>query len=407
MSEIQDEPDFRTRTPVALYEGAPPPIREPHIDVSALPDLTAGQVAIAPLPQAYTIPATWYTHTAFHQADQQVLIAQHWQYVGHTSQFAERGDALFVNVAGEPVVVVHDTAVPEGFRAFFNVCLHRAGSLAVRKHAQRPTFQCQYHGWTYFLDGMLRGVPDWDRVELFDKEAYALRPVRLAIWEGLIFVDVSGRAPDLSTVMAGIAERIRPYDLASKRFYRQDKYEIHCNWKVYMDNYLEGYHIPIVHPELNRILDYRQYVVETAEYYSLQTSPLQTDEANVYSGLGADGQHAFYYTIFPNFMLNIAPGRLQTNVVVPLAPNRCLVVFDYFYDEAVLGNETAIAQEIAYSDLIQQEDIEVCEKVQMGLQSRAYQQGRFSVKREEGVYHFQRLVKQAYGRVLANSAAPP
>lgn len=387
------------RTPVQLYDGAPPPLREPVIDLAKLPDLSPMQVAIDPLPLAYTIPASWYTHDGFHEADLQMVMAQTWQYVGHLSQLAEPGDALYRTIADNPIVVVCDPEAELGVRAFFNVCLHRAGPLAVRKGCRRATFQCQYHGWTYFLDGMLRGVPDWDRVDLFDKADYALRPVRVAVWQGLIFVDLSGQAPALSEVMAGIETRIQPQSLVDKRFYRRDEYEIACNWKVYMDNYLEGYHIPIVHPELNRILDYRQYVVETAVHYSLQTSPFQAED-NVYSGLGAEGHEAFYYTIFPNFMLNIVPGRLQTNHVVPLAANRCLVVFDYFYDEPVLAHKEAIEAEIAYSDLIQKEDIEVCEQVQMGLQSRAYNQGRFSVKREKGVYHFQSLLKRFYQRAL-------
>lgn len=382
-----------------LREGAPPPIQPPTIDPDSLPDLTPEMVSVDPLPRSYTIPASWYIADAFHAADQEWVMARTWQYVGHVGQLTQPGDAIATHVAGEPILVVYDPAASQPIRAFFNVCLHRAGPLAV-KQGQRPVLQCQYHGWTYFLNGMLRGVPDWDRVELFNKEDYGLRPVRVSTWQGLIFVNVSGDAPPVEEVMAGIAERIAPISLAEKRFYRRDQYEIACNWKVYMDNYLEGYHIPIVHPELNKILDYRQYVVETAPDYSLQTSPFQAGD-NVYSSLGGAGSAAYYYTIFPNFMLNIVPGRLQTNLVVPLAADRCLVIFDYFYDEAVLANEEAIQKEIAYSDFIQQEDIEVCEQVQIGLRSRAYHQGRFSVKREEGVYHFQSLLKRYYAEVIA------
>jgi choline monooxygenase len=101
-------------------------------------------------------------------------------------------------------------------------------------------------------------------------------------------------------------------------------------------------------------------------------------------------------------MLNLVPGRLQTNIVIPISADRCKVIFDYYYDEAVLANEDAILSEIAYSDTVQQEDVEICEQVQQGLQSRVYVQGRFSVKREAGVYHFQTLLKQRYAALMGS-----
>jgi choline monooxygenase len=387
--------DFLPRTPVHIET------TENQSAVSTLltlPDLSPEILAVEPLPRAYTIPSRWYTDPRYHEADQQVLFARTWQNVGHVEQFKQPGDAIYTHVAGNPIVVVYDPEASQRFRAFYNVCLHRAGPLAVKGEG-RKVFQCQYHGWTYFLNGMLRGVPDWDRVELFNKEDYGLRSVHLDIWQGLIFVNLDENPIPLQSVFAGIEERIAPMRLDTKHFYRRDEYEIACNWKVYMDNYLEGYHIPIVHPDLNRVLDYRQYIIETAEYYSLQTSPFQSD-ANVYTALGGVGNQAFYYTVFPNFMLNILPGRVQTNIVIPVAPDRCKVIFDYFYDEAVLANEDAIQEEIRYSDMIQQEDVEICEQVQRGLQSRVYVQGRFSVKREAGVYHFQSLLKRFYREQL-------
>lgn len=383
--------DFIGRTPVHVAEKTVPPSAAYLVD---LPDLTPETLAVDPLPRAFTIPASWYTDPGYHEADQHVVFAQTWQYVGHVDQFKQPGDAVYTHVAGNPIVVIYDPEASQEIRAFYNVCLHRAGPLTVRGD-KRKVFQCGYHGWTYFLNGILRGVPDWDRVELFNKEDYSLRPVNVSVWQGLIFVNLSPQPTPIETVFAGIEERITPMRLDTKRFYRRDEYELACNWKVYMDNYLEGYHIPIVHPDLNRILDYRQYVTETAPHYSLQTSPFQVGD-NVYSSLGGDGNGAFYYTVFPNFMLNIVPGRLQTNIVVPVAADRCKVIFDYFYDEHVLANEDAIRQEIHYSDMVQQEDVEICEQVQQGLRSRVYDQGRFSVKREAGVYHFQTLLKQYY-----------
>src|SRR5262249_10524854 len=150
-----------------------------------------------------------------------------------------------------------------------------------------------------------------------------------------------------------------------------------CNWKVYMDNYLEGYHVPYVHPELCKLYDYRNYTTEVHHYYSLQCSPLSGQE-NIYTR-GEGG--AYYYCIFPNFMLNILPGRLQTNLVLPLAHNRTLVIFRYYYDDVTSPAALKmIEDDLRYSDRVQQEDMQICEHVQKGLESRAYDRGRFSVK---------------------------
>lgn len=258
--------------------------------------------------------------------------------------------------------------------------------------------QCQYHGWTYLLDGSLRGVPEFDRVELFDKKDYGLVPVQIDIWEDMIFINLSENPMPVASTFEGIPERIAPISLRSKKFYKRVTYDVKCNWKVYVDNYLEGYHLPYVHPELCNLLDYQKYVTETFEQYSLQHSPF-TAQDNLYNTTAGE---AYYYFVFPNFMLNILPGRLQTNLVQPVAHDRTRVIFDYFYDDIESAQALKMmAEDIAYSHRIQIEDIEICEHVQKGLASKAYDRGRFSVKCEQGVYHFQQLLKQAYREAVS------
>ena len=159
-----------------------------------------------------------------------------------------------------------------------------------------------------------------------------------------------------------------------------------------MDNYLEGYHVPIVHPELNKVLDYTNYVTEAHPWYSLQYSPFRSDADN--SMYGANATEAFYYCVFPNLMLNIIAGRLQLNYVRPLDAEHCEVIFDYFYDDVTShAAQEQIATDVRYSEEVQREDEEICAHVQHGLHSRSYHTGRFSVEREEGVHHFQALLK--------------
>ena len=208
-----------------------------------------------------------------------------------------------------------------------------------------------------------------------------------------------GPAPEpIESVFAGIRERVAPTRLAELRFVRQVDYEVACNWKVYVDNFLEGYHVPYVHPELCTLYDYENYVTEVYERYSVQVGPL-TGERNVYTVGGGD---ALYYFVFPNLMLNVVPGRLQLNVVQPVGPDRCRVLFRYYYDDPdAAGTRERIEADVTFSDQVQLEDAAICERVQRGLGSRAYDRGRFSVRFEEGVYHFQQLLKRAYREWLA------
>jgi choline monooxygenase len=360
------------------------------INKTALPDFTIGTLSSVPIERSETIPSSWYTDPRFHEFDHEAIFARTWQHVGHLGKVQNPGDYFLAEVAENPIIVVRGQ--DHKLRAFYNVCRHRGGPLATEDGCAKA-LQCQYHGWTYLLDGSLRGVPEFDRVELFDRKDYGLIPVQLDVWNGLVFVNLSESPAPLNTILAGIGERIAPIQLDTKKFYQRMVYELNCNWKVYVDNYLEGYHLPYVHPELCNLLDYQKYVTETYQYYSLQYSPF-TKEDNLYRA--SDGA-AFYYFVFPNFMLNLLPGRLQTNLVVPLAHNRTRIIFDYFYDDLDSpGTQKIIRDDIEYSDRIQKEDMEICEHVQKGLQSRAYHRGRFSVKCEQGVYHFQSLLKEFY-----------
>jgi choline monooxygenase len=363
-----------------------------------LPDIPAEQLARVPVERSETLPSAWYTDPRFADADREWIFARTWQGIAHAAQVARAGEYAVGNIAGEPVIVVRGKDMV--LRAFYNVCRHRGGPLALADGCANA-LQCKYHGWTYMLDGTLRGVPAMDRTELFDKRDFGLVPIGVAEWEGLVFVNLDPGAPPLDQYVAGIGERIAPIRLGALHFARRVDYEVKCNWKVYVDNYLEGYHVPYVHPELAKLYDYQRYVTTVHPWYSLQHSPLTGD--NLYSRDG--GGEAFYYCVFPNFMLNILPGRLQTNLVLPEGPDRCRVIFQYFYDDVSSPwAEARIAEDLQYSDAVQQEDIEICERVQQGLSSRAYDRGRFSVKYEEGVHHFQQLVKDAYRAGI--SAAP-
>src|SRR5450432_116748 len=340
------------------------------------------------LSRASTIPARWYTDPAMLEAERRAVFARTWQAVGRSDWVAEPGHYFGCEIAGEPVLVARGE--DGGLRAFSNVCRHRGSLLAEEGQGCGPMIRCPYHGWTYKLDGSLFAQPEFEGVADWDRSTVCLPRFQATAWGPFVFVNQDAAAPPLAEVLGAIPGEIAQIGCAIDRLrfsYRRD-YVIACNWKVYIDNYLEGYHLPTAHPSLFRELDYAEYRVDTHRYYSSQIAPIREGTPR-YGFLGGNRQ-ALYYWIFPNFMLNVYPDNLSSNIIVPLGPERTLTIFEWFaYSDDGVEQAT-----IDFSDEIQQEDIRICESVERGLRSRNYNQGRFSVKRENGVHHFHGLLDE-------------
>lgn len=342
---------------------------------------------ITALESATALPARFYVGETMLAMEKRAVFARSWQLVAHQGQLAEAGDHVVEQVGDVPVIVVRGQ---DGvLRAFPNVCRHRAGPLALCNGKGARALHCKYHGWSYTLEGQLRSAPEMQGAADFDVSSIRLPPLRVVEWQGLVFVALSDNVPPFEEVYAGITERIAPIDLAAMRFLRRDSYDIACNWKVYIDNFLEGYHLPHVHPGLSKVLDYRVYDTDLFPWHSLQHSPLR-NSGDIYG----DGE-AFYYFVYPNVMLNIMPGRLQTNRILPLGPDRCRVEFDYYYAQDDKA-QARIANDQAFSDEVQAEDITICEAVQKGLVSGTYEAGRLCPKRESALWLFHNQLRAAY-----------
>lgn len=347
------------------------------------------------LAAAHTPPSDWYLDPERLRLEERRIFARTWQVVGREEALAQPGDYLTASVAGEPLVVARGD---DGrLRAFSNVCRHRAGPVAVGC-GRRHTLQCRYHGWTYALDGRLLATPEFEGVTGFAREAQSLPAARVESWAGFVFVNLDPQAPALGDVLGGIPAETAALPLERMRLYKTHDYELACNWKVYVDNYLEGYHIPTVHPGLFAQLDYNAYRVETARFHSKQYAPLRTGaQDSLYHRHLPEGEQplALYYWLFPNLMLNIYPDNVQINVILPLGPERTLTRFEwYVLDPQRPGLGEEFARSFAFSDEVQQEDIAVCEAVQRGLRSRMYTSGRYSVRRENGLHHFHGLLAE-------------
>ena len=342
------------------------------------------------LDHAATIPSSYYLDAAVLQDEYRSLFGRTWQLVGHAQKVAEPGSYFTAMVGNEPVLVVRGN---DGeLRAMSNVCRHRAGPVAYGE-GKRPVLQCRYHGWTYGLDGALLTTPELEGIACFERADHSLPPFQVAVWSELVFVNLDPHAMSLTDFLGELIGDMATRDYRGFKLAARKEWELDCNWKVYVDNYLEGYHIPIVHPSLFREIDYPKYRTEEKGWYSIQHAPLRKPDRIRTEN---PGDEAKYFWLFPNLMLNVYPDNFSTNLIVPIGHERTLTVFEWYFRDPD-GAKREIDDTVAFSDEIQLEDIEICEAVQRGLRSSTYTSGRYSPKRENGVHHFHGMYADAMG----------
>ncbi len=343
-----------------------------------------------PLEEARTIPGGWYTDPRVLDLEEREVFGATWQLAARGDQVAAPGQYVTATVGGEPIVVVRGK---DGIlRAFYNVCRHHAAAVMTEPEGRAERLRCPYHGWTYSLEGHLKVVPEWDGVCRFAKEDNGLVPVSVASWENLVFVHLGARPPALEEYLGRMVPMAAPLGLGALQFVERREWTIACNWKVFVDNYLDGgYHIPFLHRGLNSILPFGEYTIECMDRFCLQSSPIEAGTGDAMTSQVRKGR-AQYFWLYPNLMLNWYEGYLDTNLVVPMGPNAMKVVFDFYFADTSEAARERNAKSIAVSAGIQDEDHAICASVQRGLKSRAYGAGRLSVRREAGEHLFHRLL---------------
>jgi choline monooxygenase len=368
--------------------------------MKSLKEIIASYDPSAPLDQASTIPASWYIDERVYGLELQNVFAQSWQLVGRADQVGNPGQYITSEIAGEPVVVVR--GADNGLRGFFNVCRHHAAAVMNEAEGTAKQLRCPYHGWTYSLEGELKGTPDFTGVCDFDRAANGLFPIEAAVWENWVFVrtETGGQhqPPNDSSSLENflgvdLIKQIRPLGLESLHWMERRHYSFDCNWKVFVDNYLDGgYHVPHLHKGLDSVLDYSNYMIENGEHFCLQWSPLVSEGAEAQTGAVRKGDRALYYWIYPNFMINWYQGAMDTNLVIPLRVDKTEVIFDFYFPDVSAEARERNQASIEVGQRIQDEDVAICKSVQRGLNSRAYNAGRLSVRREAGEHLFHRLL---------------
>jgi len=358
---------------------------------SSLRDIVASYNDRNPLEHASTIPAPWYVDGRIAELERQNVFGRTWQVVARVDQLRQPGQFVTAELAGEPLVIVRGSNGQ--LRAFYNVCRHHAAAVVTEKQGQASILRCPYHGWSYGLDGSLKGAPEFEGVCGFDRSQNGLVPVRVDTWEQFVFVNLHPNAGSLAEFLGRLVQRVAPLNLGSVHFFERRSYSLNCNWKVFVDNYLDGgYHVPHLHKALNSVLEYKQYTIENEDRYCLQSSPMVTSEVDAATSATRTGDRAWYFWQYPNFMINLYQGYMDTNLVLPDGVDRCTVIFDFYFDDVSESAAERNQQSIAVGERVNDEDVGICEAVQRGLHSRTYGAGRLSVRREAGEHLFHRLL---------------
>jgi choline monooxygenase len=358
-----------------------------------LSEIIASYRRDAPLERASTIPASWYVDTRVLDLEMRTVFSRGWQVAGRVDQLQRPGQFVSCEMpSGEPVVIVRGADAT--LRGFFNVCRHHAAAVVTSPEGTTAHLRCPYHGWTYALDGTLKGTPDFTGVCDFDRSAHGLVPVAVDTWGKWVFVGMEPGGPSLPEFLGSdLADRFRTHDLSGLHWLERRLYTVDCNWKVFVDNYLDGgYHVPYLHKALDSVLDYSTYTIENGRRFCLQSSPIVADGAEARTSAVRTGERAFYYWLYPNFMINLYAGAMDTNLAIPRGPDRTDVIFDFYFSDVSPSARAHNLASIAVSEQIQDEDVSICASVQRGLRSRAYTAGRLSVRREAGEHLFHQLL---------------
>jgi phenylpropionate dioxygenase-like ring-hydroxylating dioxygenase large terminal subunit len=347
-------------------------------------------------PGAKTLPQRYFVSPQIFAEEQEKIFASNWVLVGHQSQLLERGDYYLADVAGESLIVAKDQR--STIRAFYNVCRHRGARLCEQQNGHAAAVQCGYHAWTYALDGRLLGAPHMDETPGFKKADYPLKPARLGLWEGFIFVNLS----DASTGREGysslekwftpLAGKFSAWNLATLRSARRIEYDVRANWKLMFQNYSECYHCLGVHPELSKISPYDSAENDLTEGPFLGgfmriannkslTMSSKTCALPVGNFGNEDFRFVFYYSIFPNMLLSLHPDYVMVHQLEPLSSERTRIVCNWFFNpEAFDRSDFNPDDAVDFWDMVNKQDWHVCELSQQGISSRGYEPGPYSAR---------------------------
>ena len=352
--------------------------------------------------KATTLPGSFYKSGELFNLSKENIFAKTWQIVGDGSKLKLSNSAkpfkFMDGFIDEPLLLVNDKN--NNVNCFSNVCTHRGNLLVENSCIIKKDITCNYHGRRFKPCGQFLSMPETNGMQNFPSKEDNLTKVPLQKWKQFLFSSLEPRN-DLTAFVNEMDKRVgwMPiedfiYDSNASR-----DYLVKANWALYCDNYLEGFHIPFIHKDLAKTLDYSKYNTEIYRYSNLQL------------GIASGGEHcfdlpessvdygkeiaAYYFWIFPNMMFNFYPWGLSLNIVKPISTKLTKVEFKtYIWDESKLELGAG-----SILDKVEREDEDIVEQVQKGVSSRFYKHGRYSPRMEKGVHHFHTLISDFLNQV--------
>src|SRR6266487_3232560 len=343
---------------------------------------------------AKTLPQQYFVSDEISRREQEQIFSKQWILVGHQSQIVRNGDYFVAEVNGESLIVIRDKN--GRMHGFFNVCRHRGTRLKEDACGHASAIQCPYHAWTYGLDGRLIGAPHMDELPGFDKADYSLRAVRLALWEGFIFINLDENAMPLQEWFAPLNGKFSHWNMPILRLAKRIEYDVRANWKLMFENYSECYHCPGVHPMLAKVSPYDSAQNDLSEGpflggfmkinkgagLTMSGKACALPVGGIKRGDGEEGEDdglVFYYSIFPNMLLSLHPEYVMVHQLWPKSPERTLIVCDWFFHPDAFNRPDFKPDDaIEFWDMTNKQDWHVCELSQQGIASRVYEPGPYS-----------------------------
>ncbi len=355
--------------------------------------------------QSWTIPARYYRDAAVFEAEKDAIFHRAWWYAGHVSRVSEPGSYLTTRIHEQNVFVIRGR--DGALRAFYNVCQHRGHEL-LRGEGRTNVITCPYHAWAYDFEGTLRSAHNSKNVRGFDACDFALKGVRVEEFCGLIFVNLDPDATPFREQSGDLEKELRHYcpQIDTLAYAQRDTYDVRANWKVLIDNFLECYHCHCAHKDFVDLVDMPSYrSIPEGIYSSHCSGQARNTDSRAYSFKPGDVDFGYAgWFVWPNLTIWIYPGEpnLSTLQMLPTGPETCTEYQDWFVPDGAVTPQLRDAM-VYQKDVLQPEDISLCESVQRGLHSNGYNQGRFIVDEgrtelsEHAVHHFQKMVAEALG----------
>ena len=327
------------------------------------------------------LAARWYSDHDQYQNERRAIWGSEWLMFGVTAELSRPGQYVADEIAGYPLLVVVD---PQGqLRGFHNVCPHLAGVIQWPGCGQTGNLVCRYHGWAFSWDGSLKSARDFGDTPTPDD--HSLRSISVETWGPLVFVNLDENAPSLASTLGSLDTAVRQHAFAAFTYGRRLVRTLECNWKTYVDNYLEGYHVPLLHPLLNAAVDMKTYSVEVPDdTYCIH-------RAGQVQGSASAGVWVFRY---PNLAINVYADGMNVERIVPLSSTRTAVVYDYFAHDV---SEAKIQSMVEMSNVTLDEDQAIAELVQRNLDAGIYEAGPLSPRHENALAWFQGRIRQTTG----------